>query len=107
MATIKTHNILATTELTHNGTTKTLKEWSDILNIPYATMRMRYTRGVRGDDLFHRPVHRMLSHYDRLKLLDPDLKLRLIAHAEELSIDPMELMHTLIERGLQKLASTS
>jgi hypothetical protein len=36
----------------HDGRSMTLKEWARFLNIPYATLRMRYTRGKRGDDLF-------------------------------------------------------
>lgn len=43
---------LATTEITHDGITKTIEEWSAYLGIPYDTLRMRYARGLRGDELF-------------------------------------------------------
>lgn len=42
----------ASTHITHDGYTLTLKEWSNLLNIPYDTLRMRYVRGLAGDDLF-------------------------------------------------------
>ena len=38
--------------ISHDGHSMTLKEWAKFLQIPYATLRMRYTRGKRGDDLF-------------------------------------------------------
>ena len=38
---------IANVLLTHNGTTKTISEWSVHLGIPYPTIRMRYTRGER------------------------------------------------------------
>ena len=38
--------------ITHDGLSKTLREWSIYLSIPYDTLRMRYRRGLRGDELF-------------------------------------------------------
>lgn len=38
--------------ITHDGITKSLEEWSAYLNIPFDTLRMRYKRGLRGDELF-------------------------------------------------------
>jgi hypothetical protein len=39
----------------HNGETRTLSEWAKHLNMPWDTLRARYTRGTRGDKLF-KPV---------------------------------------------------
>ncbi len=38
----------------HDGYTFTLKQWVEFLNgaIPYDTLRMRYRRGLKGDELF-------------------------------------------------------
>jgi len=38
--------------ITHDGITKTLEEWSEALEIQYDVLRMRYRRGLRGDELF-------------------------------------------------------
>jgi hypothetical protein len=38
--------------VTHDGYTYTLRQWAEFLNIPYDTLRMRYLRGARGDELF-------------------------------------------------------
>jgi hypothetical protein len=44
----------ATDVIEHDGYSFTLKQWVDFLDgaIPYDTLRMRYRRGLRGDDLF-------------------------------------------------------
>jgi len=51
---------LSTTAVEHDGYRYTLREWAEFLSIPYATLRMRYTRGLRGDELFKQvqPYHR-------------------------------------------------
>lgn len=38
----------------HDGYAFTLKQWAEFLEgaIPYDTLRMRYRRGLRGDELF-------------------------------------------------------
>jgi hypothetical protein len=38
----------------HDGHAFTLKQWVEFLGgaIPYDTLRMRYRRGLRGDELF-------------------------------------------------------
>jgi len=33
--------------ITHNGTSKTLRDWADLTGVDYVTARMRYTRGKR------------------------------------------------------------
>lgn len=38
--------------VTHDGYTYTLRQWAEFLDIPYDTLRMRYVRGARGDELF-------------------------------------------------------
>lgn len=36
----------------HDGLSMNLKEWSKYLGLPFDTLRMRYRRGLRGDELF-------------------------------------------------------
>ena len=43
---------LSMTDYEWNGTIRTLKEWAEITGIDYPTIRMRYVRGKRGDELF-------------------------------------------------------
>ena len=38
--------------ITHDGHTYTLRGWAKFLGIPYDTLRMRYRRGLLGDELF-------------------------------------------------------
>ena len=38
--------------ITHDGYSYNLKGWSKFLGIPYDTLRMRYRRGLHGDELF-------------------------------------------------------
>ena len=41
---------VARERITHNDTTRTLREWCQILNLNYLTVRMRYLRGERDTD---------------------------------------------------------
>lgn len=43
--------------ITHNGVTLPLREWAESLNIPYATLRMRYARGKRDAADLLRPSY--------------------------------------------------
>lgn len=43
--------------ITHDGLSKTLRQWSVYLEIPYDTLRMRYRRGLTGDELFKQKQH--------------------------------------------------
>lgn len=36
--------------ITHNDITRTLREWCQLLNLNYLTVRMRYIRGERNND---------------------------------------------------------
>ena len=38
--------------VTHDNKTLDLKQWASILGIDYDTLRRRYKRGKRGEDLF-------------------------------------------------------
>jgi DNA-directed RNA polymerase specialized sigma24 family protein len=38
--------------ITHDGYSYTLRDWAEFLDIPYDTLRMRYRRGLIGDELF-------------------------------------------------------
>jgi hypothetical protein len=39
-------------EVTHDGKTMTLRDWSDEVGIPYQTFLIRYKRGARDEALF-------------------------------------------------------
>ena len=50
MPSIENYGKYADTEITIPGymtATRTLPEWAEYFNLPYATVRMRYTRGHR------------------------------------------------------------
>ena len=106
-STIQNYGTIARAEVEHNGTTRTLREWSEILDIDYATLRMRYTRGTRGDDLFYKPFfkNKITHSVDVLHTLNQDLRLRLIQQADKMEIDPVELLNQMVEHYLQKLVS--
>jgi len=48
---------IAHTLVTLGTTTKTLRNWSNELQIPYATLKQRYIRGKRGIELLKTPRH--------------------------------------------------
>lgn len=57
MASIERYGAISRQEIEINGFTKTLKEWAEHFNLPYATVRMRYARGHRDPaKLFFRGV---------------------------------------------------
>lgn len=45
---------VARERITHNDTTRTLREWCQLLNLNYLTVRMRYLRGERDTDKLFR-----------------------------------------------------
>jgi hypothetical protein len=47
MPAIETYGEISRVIITHDGKSKTLSEWAKYFNLPYATVRMRYTRGKR------------------------------------------------------------
>jgi hypothetical protein len=51
-STVQNYGQVAWQPITYRGETHTLREWADILNIKYSVLRMRYKRGLRGEDLF-------------------------------------------------------
>ena len=50
-STVQNYGTIANALITHNGQTQTLKEWGITLGIKYSVIRMRYKRGLRGEDL--------------------------------------------------------
>lgn len=104
-STVRTYRCIADQLVEHKNLTKTLREWADILGIKYSVIKMRYTRGLRGDDLFHAPVNLnpMMHAHDRLYALDKDLRIRVIKKANEMEIDPIELVNQCLEHYMDKL----
>jgi hypothetical protein len=50
---IRNYASISKATIEHQGRTHTLKEWTQILDLDYVVVRMRYTRGKRGADLLH------------------------------------------------------
>lgn len=47
--------------ITHNGETKTLKQWSEALNIPYGVLQHRVNRGWSMEKIKDTPVRRSIN----------------------------------------------
>lgn len=104
--TVQTYGTIAHAEVEHNGITRTLVEWAELLDIDYDTLRMRYKRGKTGADLLYKPHVRKVAHsMEVLQALNPELKLQLVAQADKMELDPVTLLNQMVEHYLQKLAS--
>jgi len=86
--TIKNYGEISTAEIEYQGQTHTIKEWTVLLGLDYTTVRMRYTRGKRGAELFH-PTKvksarklKFKSMPAILQLLDTDTRLALVNMAD-------------------------
>ncbi len=55
-------------KLTHNGMTKSLKEWSDYLGVPYATISTRYLRGWPVDKILTKSNYHMRRRKPKAKV---------------------------------------
>ena len=51
-STVQNYGQVAWQPIEYRGETYSLRMWADILGIKYSVLRMRYKRGLRGDDLF-------------------------------------------------------
>lgn len=49
---LKPVNSISSVVISYEGHTMTIKEWSVFLDMPYDTLKMRYMRGLRDDELF-------------------------------------------------------
>lgn len=52
VSTVQNYGQVAWQPITYKDETHTLREWANILGIKYSVLRMRYKRGLRGEDLF-------------------------------------------------------
>jgi hypothetical protein len=109
--TIATYGNIANQEITHNGETRKLKDWSLLLDLDYTTVRMRYTRGKRGVELLH-PTRTKASDKLREKdfkqlpsiiyTLDVDTRLALMTESD----GDRDKMYDIISLALKKHLNT-
>lgn len=51
---MKGYGDISHTRITYDGATHTLRDWAKVLGIPYATLRMRYSRGHHAPEVLFR-----------------------------------------------------
>lgn len=56
------NNMTSNVQLTHNGITHNLKEWSMITGISYPTLQGRIRRGWKTEDILFKPIDKRYSH---------------------------------------------
>ena len=129
MPSIQNYGIVASVQITHNGETHGLSEWCKKLNLPYRTAYMRYTRGVRDpEELLFVPHHKKDStgtwvHYASVSdvkkqrgiqtnfaltnILPEATAAQVVQVAKDMETTPDQVIITLVEHGLKKLASAN
>ena len=58
---VQSNNTKRNVLITINGVTKTMMQWSELLNMPYCTLKVRYNKGLRGEELIYRGSYRNLK----------------------------------------------
>jgi hypothetical protein len=101
---IKFGAFIASAPIEHDGKTNTLKEWCYLYDLDYSVVRMRYTRGMRGEDLFAK-TPRSFGHLEKTFVLSDSIFRRLEHHGKRLHIMPTKLMQEIVKHGLSKLDS--
>lgn len=95
---METRNI-AEQLITYKGETKLLRNWVKDLGLDYVTVRMRYTRGTRGDKLFA-PTRFTPRPLDVKAFLGDEDYERLDALAKHLQLSPATVARDLLVRAL-------
>ena len=108
---------IAGVQVTHGGKTMALSEWAREVGIPYATLRMRYTRGeTEPAALFRAPPfrYRVRSVGDpppriNLSLLDemfpPETVAQLHEIARRADLSPLQVVLKIVKKRAAELAS--
>lgn len=99
-------NEMAHVRITHNGRTMALSDWAHELGIPYATVRMRYTRGERDPvKLLKSPrYYRTMNERPEVSLGE-DLMQQVESVAQRLNTTPAEVVREMVKFGLKKLGN--
>lgn len=115
------YNDIATMMIERGGVTRTLREWSEVLGLPYPTVRMRYKRGKREfSDLFSTsglhgivriaPVEGgsevVITRQERTFLDDLfgfDMANRVRAVAESMGMVPVDVVREMVKHGVEKV----
>lgn len=99
--------------VTHNGKTMALSDWAFELGIPYATIRMRWTRGqqdperlfapaqYRRSNVTHKPERKVAAILDDLFPADVVERLREIAKQTDLA--PVQVMQKIVAQRTKEL----
>ena len=107
---------IAGAQIEYNGKTMALSEWAHELGLSYATVRMRYTRGIRDPQrLFaptrfyrgQKPPKQVDAQVPNRTLIDenfmPDIAKEIYAAAEELGITPVQVVVQIVTKRIEKL----
>jgi restriction endonuclease Mrr len=114
------HGDIANAEITHDGVTRTLRDWADMMHIPYATARMRYRRGKRTfSDLFQNIPSRhtsmrvreadekvVVTHQARTMLddlLSPDTAEKVREIARQANMSPVQVVQKIVDKKATEL----
>lgn len=91
---------IASAPITYKGETKLLRAWVDELNLNYTTVRMRYTRGVRGAKLFA-PTKTTPKAIDLQTFLGDEVYAELEVAANYLQLSPSATARHILTQGLK------
>lgn len=107
---------VASVVVAHNGKTMALSEWAFELGIPYATVRMRWTRGhrdparlfapaqYRRSNVAHKPGRRVVGILDDLFPEDVVDHLRDIA--KQTNLAPVQVVQKIVAQRVKELLAT-
>lgn len=119
MANDYAHSEISSAIIEHEGVSMTLRDWCSRLRVPYVTVRMRYKRGKRdfsslfsyiGGDGRIDVKEGVVVSYQRTvldDLLTADQVGRVRDAAKEYDMSPLQLVQTLVDKGLNKLSGVN
>lgn len=122
MAREYSHREIADLPITHEGVTRSLQSWAEVLGVPYVTARMRYKRGHRNfHDLFRKDYSRattvtvreeadkvVVTHQARTVLDDlfhPDTVARVREIAKQANMAPIQVVQKIVDKKTAELLS--
>ena len=110
-------NSIAGAQIEHNGKTMALSEWVHELGLPYVTVRMRYTRGVRDPQRLFAPTRFYRGQRPPNEQPEPqppnhtllddlfgfDMARRIRAVGEMMSMAPVDVVREMVKHGVEKV----